>query len=264
MKKEAICEAFCSDLAIHQIPAGLAVKTPFSSRDGDAADFFVVRHEHDSSLYRLEDSGLIVPTLEAMGVTVQQGERGHAFQDLLDEHDAEFDEEALEIHSRYMPEAEIASASLRFVSLLLRLQQLELLKPEKVECAFKEDAIKAISQRFKDKEVELKRDAHVSDNLSNYIVDMLIQPLRQDPPVAVYFATSELKVDEAVILKLESRVLHRDLKVVVLLEHLKPRNVGERALARAQNHIDGMPVFRGYEIASVEKIAEVAGYARND
>ncbi len=263
MKKDSICEAFCGELAVRRVPAGFAIKTPFSSSDGDAIDFFVVQSDSDPALYRLEDSGLIVPTLESLGVTIQQGERGEAFRDLMMEYEAELNQDSLEIHSRYMPESDVPAASLRFVSLLLRLQDLQLLKPEKVESAFREDAIKAIKERFKDKGAELKQNAHVSDKLSNYVVDMLIAPLGRDP-VAVYFATSEQKVDEAVILKLESRILHNQLKVVVLLEHVKPRAVNERALARGQNYLDGMPVFRGSERPSMEKIAELAGFDRND
>src|SRR5690606_1822057 len=118
---------------------------------------------------------------------------------------------------------------------------------------FRQDAAKAIEKRFSNV-AEVKFEAPVSDDLPNYEVDALIRK-HGATPIAVYFATSENRVSEAVILWLESRYKHLAVKVLLLMEHAKPRHVTDRAFARALNHLDGVAVFRGHEIDSMDKIA---------
>lgn len=260
MNKELICSAFCDQVAVRSVPAGFAVQTPFTSADGDPIGFYVVRSEVNPALFRLEDSGTIVPMLDAAGVNLKSGNRAEAFERILEEYGAQFEDETYEVHTAFMEEKDIASSALNFVALLLRLQDLELLTPELVENTFKEDASKAITQRFHN-QAQLARDTSVSSELSNYVVDMLISK-GQDDPVAVYFATSEPRVDEALILWMESHLKNIPCKVILLLEHAKPKQVSERALARAQNFLEAVPVFRGFEPDAMEKIAKVTGLDR--
>ena len=126
MNKEAICEAFCGQVEVHRVPAGLAIKTPFETSDGDYIGFYVVKS--GEGLYRLEDSGVAVPLLEAAGISLKDGVRGDAFQRLLAEYEAECDMDTFELHSRSMAESQIPEASLRFVALLLRIQDFILLR----------------------------------------------------------------------------------------------------------------------------------------
>lgn len=253
MNKEQICAAFCDEVAVRKVPAGFAVKTGFQSADGDPIGFYVVNRPDDPNEWRLEDSGIMVPMLQASGITLRSGTRAEAFEQLLTEYRAQFDEDSQEIISAWMPEQEIAAASLNFVALLLRLQDLELLSPDTVENTFRQDAQKAIAARF-GSQVAVKIDSPISEQLSHYVVDALLGN-EDDNPVAVYFATSEPRVDEAVILAMESRMKGLSVKVILLMEYIKPKHVTDRALARAHNLLDGLPVFRGFESNAMDKIA---------
>lgn len=251
--KEKICAAFCDEIAIRQVPEGYAVKTAFYASDGDPIGFYVVKRPDRSDHWRLEDSGLTVPILEAHGITLGIGQREQAFKDLLAEYHADFDDNTQEIVSRWLTEDEIPQAALNFVALLLRLQDLEFLAPDIVESTFRQDATKAIQQRF-GRTAKVDINGQLSGELPNYVVDALISRDGR-APVAVYYATSEVRVDEAVILAMESRIKDFPVSVLLLLETIKPRNVTDRALARAHNLLDGLPVFRGYESNAMDKIA---------
>ena len=71
--KDRLCEAFCGDLNVRAVPAGLAVSTPFLAPDGDRIGFYIVK---DKDLLRIEDDGLMLPTLEASGIDFRSGTRG--------------------------------------------------------------------------------------------------------------------------------------------------------------------------------------------
>src|SRR5690606_38087772 len=132
-------EAFCSELDVREVPVGYAVRTPYSSASGDAIGFYIVRHPTESTVWRFEDSGMVVPLLEAEGISLESGQRGEAFARLLAEHDAEYDDDARELHSRYLPEADIPAEASRFVALLLRMQDFALMHADIVASTFRDD-----------------------------------------------------------------------------------------------------------------------------
>lgn len=255
--KQALCEAFCEELEIHDVPAGLAVRTPFAYSSGDSIGFYIVRDPNDSGMYRFEDSGLLVPMLEANGIALDSGPRAEAFVRLLGECGAEYDEESRELHSMYMPEIDIPTEAGRFVALLLRMQDFELLRPDAVASTFRFDVEKAITQRFSNvMKVEFR--AKLSDAWDNYLADAIISPSHGEPLI-VFFGTSEAKVDEAVIMHYDLRAKGYKNPIALILETAKPAHVTARALQRAQNRLEAIPAFRGDEDAAMEKLAAQFG-----
>lgn len=264
LNKQKICDAFCGDLNVREMPSGLAVSTGFKASDGDAIDFYIKRHPMNSGKYRLEDSGMVIPMLEASGFNLQTGTRATAFRTLLSEHKATFDEDALGLHTDYLEESDLPSAAMRFLTLMIRVRDLELLNPETVESTFREDAEQALRDHFSNSaNIEFRKQV---PGLEDYVADALIQPtLSSASPLALYFATNENKVDEAVMLWMESRFKpgRRLPKVALLLETEKPTHVSGRSLRRAMNRVN-MATFRGDEDAAMARIAsyveQQAGY----
>lgn len=253
--KESICVAFCQDLTIRKVPAGLAVSTSFNGMDGDSIGFYVVRSERSPNEFRLEDDGVLIPYLEADGVNLKSGTRSAMFRQILREYSAQYDTKSCVLHTDSIGEKDIAAASLRFLAMMLRLQDLELLSPQTVANTFADDAQKALHEKFAS-EAFVEANGIVNEMLANYIVDAIIRPFGRDP-VAVYFGTSLSKVDESVILRMDANLKHLPLKVVLLLETALPAGIPKRSLARAHNVLDALPVFEErYE--SMQKIYSVA------
>jgi hypothetical protein len=255
--KKSLCDAFCGDLELTEVPAGVAVRTGFSTKSGDAIGFYVVGDQFDRNKFRIEDSGLIIPELEASGVDLERGTRADAFRKLLAEYDAEFDVDALEIHTKSVSNLELPSAAMRFMALLLRIQDLELLTPGQVENAFREDAEKAIKQSFADKASRLEFNVAPSNELAEFVADAVIASSNE--VVAVYLGTHEARVDESVMAWMENRHLEGNVRVVLLLENGKPSNISARAVRRAMNRLDATTAFRGDEVQSMAKIGSIAG-----
>jgi hypothetical protein len=57
--KDELCKAFCEDLKVHTVPAGLAVTTAFAAADGDHIGFYVIKETEDT--FRIEDDGVTLP-----------------------------------------------------------------------------------------------------------------------------------------------------------------------------------------------------------
>jgi hypothetical protein len=261
MIKDELCEAFCGELEVRNVPAGLAVRTGFYAGDGDAIGFYITRHPEQEYYSRLEDSGLIIPALEAAGINLESGVRAEAFKKLLKEYHAEFDEDTLELHSGYVSQNDVPAEAMRFIALLLRVRDLELLSQETVKNAWSEDAEAALKRYFENK-ASIEFRVPVSPELPDFIADAVIRP-RFGDSVAVYFATSDSKVDEAVMLWMEKRWAKRNLKVVALLEKERPPQIGARALRRALNRLDATTSFRGDEMGALMKIGDLAGATDN-
>jgi len=103
--KEDLCKAFCNEISIKEVPIGLAVSTPFRRSDGDAITFYVVRNTTLPGIAHLEDDGETMPYLEACGVDFETQTRKKAFDMLLSEYGAEYDEDENVIHENSLVNA---------------------------------------------------------------------------------------------------------------------------------------------------------------
>lgn len=250
--KDDLCKAFCDDILIRDVPIGFAVSTGFRRNDGDAVGFYIAYDPDDSTLARLEDDGMTVPILEASGADVTDGPRAEAFAALLTEYAVEHDEAENVLHTPFMPLDKLAREAIRFVAMLLRVQDFLLLTRERVEETFKADVIKAVTERFAGR-AEIETDDVVSTVLRDYPADVVIRP-RDGDPMALFIATSENKALEALVLSMQTQYVQRvPCKVMMMLETAKPPRIKERTLARSMNSFP-VAVFRGQEGLALDAI----------
>jgi len=254
--KDVLCKAFCDQLAIRSVPAGLAVSTGFTLSNGEPLGFYVVGPDV-TGRFRLEDDGTTVPMIEAMGIDLQTQTRSEALTELFAEYGAEYNPDSGELFTPPTAEDAVPSKALQFVALLLRLQDLVLLTPERVASTFKEDAIQAI-MRSLEGQATIYEDKSPSAGLE-YSADLLIEaPGRK--PVAVYLAQSEQRVLEAVVTQMAVTYEAADnYSVIALLE--KDSSISRKMRGRASNRLTAMPIYEGDEREAVQRIArEVLGH----
>jgi len=259
--KEILCSAFCASLSIRSVPAGYAVTTPYSNSDGDPLILYYVRQGFGDR-WRIEDDGTQVALLEANGVNLatKKGPRAEALDYLLTEYGAAFDRDARVIHTTFHARGDLGPASIKFVALLLRLQDLELLSPQVVRNTFREDVIAAIRESF-GSSVEIEESAPVSAELSAYTADCVIKA--RDPsiiPLAIYLGVSEERALQALVLKMEMEK-YRSIRtrVVLMLERPKDNPVSEPTYALAQARLDDVLSFRGAEADSMLRLQQDFG-----
>jgi Domain of unknown function DUF1828 len=254
--RQTLCKAFCDELIVREVPAGLAVSTAFTLSNGEPLGFYVVGPD-PSGRFRLEDDGTTVPMIEAMGIDLETQTRSDALAALYVEYGAVYNPDSGELSTPPMLEDAIPSRALQFLGLMLRLQDLVLLTPERIASTFREDATKAISISLGDK-ARIYEDQSPASGIE-YAADLLIEAPNRTP-VAVFLAQSEQRVLEAVVAQMAVTYEARaDCSIIALLE--KDSSVTAKMRKQASNRLTAMPIFDGDEQAAVQRIVrEVLGY----
>src|SRR5437763_11044465 len=127
--KDILCKAFCDNLTVREVPAGMAVGTPFTTSDGDRIGFYVVQ---DGGLLRIEDDSMTMPLLEASGLDFSTGTRAEAFDELLAEYGVQLDPETQAFFIPAVAEAKLATVAMRFVAFSLRVRDFLLMTEARV------------------------------------------------------------------------------------------------------------------------------------
>lgn len=253
--KEALCQAFCGDLKLTEVPVGFAVTTTFRRDDGDSVAFYLVRDKARPDVFRIEDDGTTIPFLEASGVEFSTETRSDAFAALLEGHGVEFDEDEMLLHTESMREEELPKAAMRFLSFMLRINDFLLLTKDRVASTFKEDASERILERLEGK-ADVEQDKPVSELLSDTVPDMVIRAKGRFP-VALFFGTSAQRVNDAIFLQMQALYeVQQPLQVVALLE--RENVIGHDLRRRAANRLAALPIYRGDETTAINRIEREA------
>jgi hypothetical protein len=248
--KSALCAEFCSAFEVRPVALGYAVSSVFTDRSGDRISFFVVAEGEN---YRLEDEGEYLSRLVASGIEIERGQRGQLLDAILESEGAYWERDTFEIKTDAFGEAELAKRAGAFLSALIRTRDLELLTREFVRSTFKEDAIKAIVERFGEV-AEINQDVAVHKDFSDFPSDAVVKP-RAGRDGAIYFVSTNEKLGEALLLQQEAKLRGRtDFSVIALIEEPNMRMISRRKFQRAQNRDLTMPIFRGDEEAALEQI----------
>jgi hypothetical protein len=253
--KEALCQAFCGDLKLTEVPVGFAVTTTFRRDDGDSVAFYLVRDKTRPGIFRIEDDGTTIPFLEASGVDFSTDTRSDALGALLESHGVEFDEDEMLLHTLPMIEGDLPKAAMRFLSFMLRINDFLLLTKDKVTSSFKEDAAAKILERMAGKAL-VEQDKPVSRALSDTLPDLVIRATGR-APVAVFFGTSAQRVNDAIFLQMQALYeAQEQVQVIALLE--RENVIGHDLRRRASNRLTAVPIYRGDEPTSINRIEREA------
>lgn len=251
--KIELCEAFCNDITVTEVPAGLAVSTAFKRDDGDRVSFYVVETE-DGAL-RLEDDGATIQQLEAAGVDFETDTRRRGLESLLSSINAHFDQTDGTIKTASFPESELSTRALAFVGVMIRMNDFLLLTQEKVASTFKEDAAEAIRAEIGDR-AKIREGEAVGPRLSEVTPDMIVEADGR-PPVAIFFGNAAGRVHDAIFLHQTAMYeVKQDVSVVALLE--QDNSIPPDLRRRASNRLATVPVFRQDEGAAVARITREA------
>ena len=249
--KEALCKAFCDELTVRPVGAGLAVATPFDGVNGEPLGFYILRDASDGARFYLEDDGATIPLIEANGIDFGSGTRSEAFADLLTEYSATYNPETCILATSSVPEEQVPPLAFRFTALLLRLRDFALLTPERVAGTFRDDALRLITQTVGVR-AEIRKNDTVSNELADFPADLVIRAKGRDP-VAIFLGVSEQRISEAIMLQMSATYEARvPLSVVGVVE--REDSLTGRSRQRAANRLSALTYFRGDEAATVSRI----------
>lgn len=255
--KDLLCRAFCDALDIQRVPSGFAITSPYTFDDGDPIVVYAVTVR--DGVYRLEDAGLQIPLIESSGVGLSGGTRGEAFKALLNEYDLDFDRKTMLVRTAEIAEADVGKEALRLIAFLLRLQDFLLLTPEMVRQTWQQDAMASLHSKF-DGVAKVEEHAVVVPDVSSFPADAVVNFHAGGAPLAIFFATTDAKGLQALVLKMElEKYRERSVNVVLLVERAKGNPLHEPTYALAQARLDDVLTYRGVEAETMTKLATYAG-----
>jgi hypothetical protein len=251
--RKALCNAFCSEIGVHAVPAGIAVSTPFSDISGDLISFYLI---NEGDEYWLEDDGDYLANLIAMGVPIDVGQREQLLNSILSTSGAFYDKDTFEIRTDLFDLEQLSSRVVDFMSSLIRVRDLELFTRETVRSTFKEDAATAIADLLV-QSATIEENVAPTKSLSEFPADIVVTPNGEAGQIgAIYCVNTNEKMSEALLAHLEADNLNlHDVRIIALLEDAEMRQLSRKKFQRAQNRNLLMPIFRGDEDASVKFIA---------
>ena len=252
--RNSLCKTFCASVMVTPVAEGYAVSTQFADSSGDPIGFYLVKTEDG---YRIEDDGEYLSRLIASGIPIDQGTRGQILRSILEAGGAHLDEESFEIRSGSIEEQVLGPRVFDFLSALIRIRDLELITRDAVRSTFRDDASAALRRCFAEV-ADLAENEAVSDEFSEFPADLVIRPATAGGRMgAVYFVTSNDKLNEALLLKMEAERLQcPDFVSIAMIENSDLRGISRRKFQRAQNRSLTMPIFRGDENAAIRRIEE--------
>ncbi len=250
--RDVLCEAFCANLTVSSVPAGLAIGTPFQTADGDQIGFYVIGK---APPYMIADDGSLFPILEASGVDFRSGTRGDALNDLRSEYGVTLDEDTQEFRISGLTDPDVPAAALRFVAFSLRVRDFMLMTEFRVASTFRDDAERLLREVVADR-VVIHEAWPLAARLKDFPADfVLAAPNRR--PVGVFLGTSTERVLEAIQVHMMAKYeTHDDCSVVALLESIS--KVSARVRQQAMNRLDAVAEFRGDELAAISRIVSEA------
>jgi len=249
--KTALCAEFRSAFEVHPVASGYAVSSLFTDRSGDRISLYVVAEDDG---YRLGDDGEYLSRLVASGIEIERGQRGQLLDAILGSEGAYWDRDTFEIRTEVFAESEIAPRTGSFLSALIRARDLELVTRELVRPTFREDAMRAIVERF-GPVANIEEDVPVSQDFADFPSDAVVKPKQTGRAGAIYFVNTNEKLGEALLLQQEARLKRRtDFSVIALIEEPDMRLISRRKFQRAQNRDLTMSIFRGDEEEALDQI----------
>jgi hypothetical protein len=254
--EKSLCDSFCRSIIVNPVPCGFAVSAFVTDDNNDRIGFYVIE---DADGVHLEDDGSYLPTLMAQGIDIHKGVRADFIKSILSRNNSYWDTDTLEIKSEPFCEADFYNIAPRFLSTLQRVRDVEFWTKERVKNTFSEDFFTALVERI-GSAANISQDDIIDADFKDFPCDIAIRPNNGKGLTAVYLATSDDKLSEALLLKMEIREKKRfDISVVAVIEDLK--KVSSKKFQRNQNRDIIMPLYRNDEKEAVEKVVRVTGIA---
>ncbi len=196
LQKE-ICAAFCDGLNVRKVPVGYAISTPVTWFSGDTISFYA---RVEGTRARLEDSGSLLFDLEGQGVDFSSDNRMEILSGILKEHGVTLSDEDGVFCTDWVPERNIASLAIPFLTFLTRVQDLLFLNREVVKSTFREDLISALEDTFDESSVSISEA--LIPSLPHYTVDIVVRS-PSGKIAAIFPATNDVNVLRAVLFSME-------------------------------------------------------------
>jgi hypothetical protein len=250
--KQEICRAFCDSVTVTELPCGFGISTSLFQIDGDPAGLYAVGPD-STGHWKLEDAGWLLPGLIASGYDLSTDSRRAALAGILEAADAHFDDEALEIVTGPISQADIPRFAIRLLVALARVADLVRITTDRVRSTFKEDVRAALASMLPDS-VEIDENAAATEASADLRADLVLRQVGR-VPVALYLAQNDLSLVEAMLLRSETQA-SEGVRPLVFAMLERENAVSKHTRTRAHNRLDAVGIYEGDEKQAVAKVVQ--------
>ena len=189
--------------------------------------------------------------------------RSDALGELLKQYDAHYDEAASVIYTDYVTDSRLPANFVKFMALMLRLQDLRLLAHDRVREVFKDDVRQLVEQYFNGL-VNILEDENPSEILKDYVADFVLKA-ESGETLALFAASSETKALESLLLwqELRSRKLDH-VRSMAVFEGPKPQRIKSRTMSRLMNSEVVLGTLEGDRWELAQKIGKTINVLPQD
>jgi hypothetical protein len=250
--QKRICEAFCAEVRVNQIRGGFGVSTPFAdAHTGDGLGFYILGPA-DGQKFKIVDDALTVARFESEGATLDAQQRLESFNEVLATYGGRYDEGTGELTIDDVPASALERKSLDFMALLLRLQDMYLLTRDRTKNTFADD-VAAKLEALSVQGLTVDAGVPVYQDLSEVIPDYVLRRTGYGKPLALFLATNDVKLWQAMHLQLVAEYEAR--KPVAVIALLETGHTGSAKVRdKAANRLAAIPNWRGDEGAAFQRI----------
>ncbi|MGE4483112.1 DUF1828 domain-containing protein [Acidocella sp.] len=246
---DRLCEAFCKNFTIREVPIGFSIKTPFRWHSGDFLAFYA-RTSREG--LRFEDDGLTVSELEGAGVDITTGARFEMLQDMLASTGVKFDQDEFLFYTDYVHEDRSGLLAISFLEFMLRVQEFLLTARTRTASTFRDDLIAALVERFGVDSVQVN-EAPISA-LSYYVVDIVVRH-RSGKMAAIFPGTTEAKALEAVLFSKEIELKSvSNVVPFLIVEDSEFTKISRQTRSKAINSDLQMGAWGGGQLDVIDKV----------
>lgn len=254
--KEALCRAFCDDIAIREVEAGLVISARYSDEIGDPIECFV--EQSSAGQWIMSDDGQFIPDLIGKGIDVTTKSRSEFLQRAMKVSGAYYDPDDYTIRIEAQDQFPPPSQIIDFLTTLLRARDISFWNKERIRSTFKEDAFAAIASRLTSYRVTQNSFIPGIEALQDFPADIVVTDNvpRVGKAVAIFLVQDVAAMNEALTLWFAASAEEHEVPVLALVEDAHKLNMNGPKVQRALNRIDAVAIWDENHDAAAAKIAK--------
>jgi Domain of unknown function DUF1828 len=251
-----LCEQFCSDIFVKEVEDGMAISVGMAMDGGDRITI-VWAEEIDGSY--LVDDGDFLSALEASDTNIRTGPRAEFIDSILKTAGAYWDRDTYEIRTETTDGPIPPERIIEFLTVLVRIRDVRYWTRDVVRSTFKADVTELISKEYSIC-ADIEESCPVNDNLKEFPADIVVRPRIGGRVTAVYLVNSNDGLNESLALWQEAQRLgESNFNVMTIIEDGRLGVLSEPKKQRMQNRIDAVAIYKGDEMAAIERVGRIAG-----
>ena len=254
--EETLCKSFCKGVTVTPVPCGFAVSTLFTDEMNDKLGFYIV--QDDEGLHFEDDGDYLSRYVAKHGkANIEKGQRANFIDSILKKTNSYIDFDTYEIKSHCFNLKKINQELPNFVAALQKIRSVEYWTTDRVASTFKDDVYNSLVEKMGSIANIEKDDVIIDKSLKEFPCDIGVILKDNSKKTAIFTATSNEKLDQALLLKFASNAQgHKDITVAAIIE--SRNKMSSKKIDRIINRSVEPSFYEDDEEAAIQRLVGIA------